>query len=189
VPWKYLNFFLADDMRLAEIGREYRAGRMLTGEVKKELIGVRAAPAGPRAAPCARCPAPPCVARQARMRAGLAPDARKPHMGLAPARHGPLRGKHTTWCAQELVSKRAGAAAAAHPRRRRARPRRVRWGARGRRGAQVLQALVAEHQAARARVTDEVLRQFTDVRPMPDLFAAARERAAALAADGPQAEK
>jgi hypothetical protein len=53
----------------------------------------------------------------------------------------------------------------------------------------VLQALVAEHQAARARVTDEVLRQFTDVRPMPDLFAAARERAAALAADGPQAEK
>ena len=59
----------------------------------------------------------------------------------------------------------------------------------GRHGAQVLQALVAEHQAARAKVTDEVLRQFTDVRPMPDLFASARARAAALAADGPQAEK
>ena len=41
VPWKYLNFFLDDDMRLREIGREYGAGRMLTGEVKKELIGVR----------------------------------------------------------------------------------------------------------------------------------------------------
>ena len=41
VPWKYLNFFLEDDMRLREIGREYGAGRMLTGEVKKELIGVR----------------------------------------------------------------------------------------------------------------------------------------------------
>jgi hypothetical protein len=31
VPWKYLNFFLEDDQRLAEIGREYGAGRMLTG--------------------------------------------------------------------------------------------------------------------------------------------------------------
>jgi len=57
VPWKYLNFFLEDDMRLAEIGREYRAGRMLTGEVKKELIGVRSRPASPSRAPCVRCPA------------------------------------------------------------------------------------------------------------------------------------
>ena len=31
VPWKYLNFFMEDDTRLAEIGREYGAGRMLTG--------------------------------------------------------------------------------------------------------------------------------------------------------------
>jgi tryptophanyl-tRNA synthetase len=40
VPWKYLNFFLEDDERLAEIGREYSSGRMLTGEIKAELIKV-----------------------------------------------------------------------------------------------------------------------------------------------------
>lgn len=38
VPWKYLNFFMEDDDKLAIIGREYGAGRMLTGEVKAELI-------------------------------------------------------------------------------------------------------------------------------------------------------
>jgi hypothetical protein len=32
VPWKYLNFFMEDDAKLATIGREYGAGRMLTGE-------------------------------------------------------------------------------------------------------------------------------------------------------------
>jgi hypothetical protein len=32
VPWKYLNFFLEDDARLAHIGAEYGSGRMLTGE-------------------------------------------------------------------------------------------------------------------------------------------------------------
>jgi hypothetical protein len=32
VPWKYLNFFMEDDEKLARIGREYGAGRMLTGE-------------------------------------------------------------------------------------------------------------------------------------------------------------
>jgi tryptophanyl-tRNA synthetase len=31
VPWKYLNFFMEDDDKLATIGREYGAGRMLTG--------------------------------------------------------------------------------------------------------------------------------------------------------------
>lgn len=31
VPWKYLNFFMEDDKKLAHIGREYGAGRMLTG--------------------------------------------------------------------------------------------------------------------------------------------------------------
>jgi hypothetical protein len=31
VPWKYLNFFMEDDAKLADIGREYGAGRMLTG--------------------------------------------------------------------------------------------------------------------------------------------------------------
>jgi len=34
VPWKYLNFFMEDDTKLAQIGREYGAGRMLTGEVE-----------------------------------------------------------------------------------------------------------------------------------------------------------
>ena len=38
MPWKYLNFFLDDDAKLQTIGREYGAGRMFTGEVKKELI-------------------------------------------------------------------------------------------------------------------------------------------------------
>jgi hypothetical protein len=33
VPWKYLNFFMEDDAKLATIGREYGAGRMLTGEL------------------------------------------------------------------------------------------------------------------------------------------------------------
>ena len=41
VPWKYLNFFLDDDERLAWIGAEYGAGRMLTGEIKAELIQAR----------------------------------------------------------------------------------------------------------------------------------------------------
>ena len=40
VPWKYLNFFLEDDARLEAIGREYGAGRMLTGDVKAELVTV-----------------------------------------------------------------------------------------------------------------------------------------------------
>ena len=41
VPWKYLNFFLDDDKKLEYIGREYQAGRMLTGEIKAELVQVR----------------------------------------------------------------------------------------------------------------------------------------------------
>ena len=42
VPWKYLNFFLDDDKRLADIGQRYARGdeTMLTGHVKGELIGV-----------------------------------------------------------------------------------------------------------------------------------------------------
>ena len=31
VPWKYLNFFMEDDNKLARIGEEYGSGRMLTG--------------------------------------------------------------------------------------------------------------------------------------------------------------
>jgi tryptophanyl-tRNA synthetase len=40
VSYEWLTFFLEDDERLAEIGTEYSSGRMLTGDVKKELIGV-----------------------------------------------------------------------------------------------------------------------------------------------------
>ena len=41
VPWKYLNFFLEDDQRLKQIGEDYGSGKMLTGEVKAELITVK----------------------------------------------------------------------------------------------------------------------------------------------------
>lgn len=40
VSWKYLNFFLEDDARLAEVGQLYGSGQMLTGEIKAELIQV-----------------------------------------------------------------------------------------------------------------------------------------------------
>ncbi|KAF3781006.1 Tryptophan--tRNA ligase [Nymphaea thermarum] len=40
IPIKYLGFFLDDDAELESIRREYEAGRMLTGEVKKRLIEV-----------------------------------------------------------------------------------------------------------------------------------------------------
>jgi tryptophanyl-tRNA synthetase len=38
VPYQYLRFFLEDDERLKQIGDDYAAGRLLTGEVKKILI-------------------------------------------------------------------------------------------------------------------------------------------------------
>jgi tryptophanyl-tRNA synthetase len=40
VSWKWLNFFMEDDEKLAEIGREYGSGRMLSGEIKAELSKV-----------------------------------------------------------------------------------------------------------------------------------------------------
>lgn len=40
IPVKYLSFFLDDDAELENIKKEYGAGRMLTGEVKKRLIEV-----------------------------------------------------------------------------------------------------------------------------------------------------
>lgn len=40
VSYEWLTFFLESDERLAEITRDYASGAMLTGEVKKELIGV-----------------------------------------------------------------------------------------------------------------------------------------------------
>ena len=40
VSYEWLTFFLDDDERLAEIARDYSSGAMLTGDVKKELIGV-----------------------------------------------------------------------------------------------------------------------------------------------------
>lgn len=40
VSYMYLSFFLEDDARLEEIRQEYSSGRMLTGELKAELIKV-----------------------------------------------------------------------------------------------------------------------------------------------------
>ena len=40
VPWAWLQFFMKDDVELAEIGRAYGAGEMLSGEIKAKLIGV-----------------------------------------------------------------------------------------------------------------------------------------------------
>lgn len=40
IPWKWLNFFLEDDAKLKHIEIEYGSGRMLTGEIKAELISV-----------------------------------------------------------------------------------------------------------------------------------------------------
>lgn len=40
VSYMYLSFFLEDDARLEEIRQEYSSGKMLTGELKAELIKV-----------------------------------------------------------------------------------------------------------------------------------------------------
>lgn len=40
VSYQYLKFFMEDDKRLEEIRQDYSSGRMLTGELKKELIAV-----------------------------------------------------------------------------------------------------------------------------------------------------
>ena len=37
VAYQYLTFFMEDDERLAEIGRDYQSGKMMTGQVKAEL--------------------------------------------------------------------------------------------------------------------------------------------------------
>ena len=40
VAYQYLTFFLEDDEKLAQIGKDYAAGRITTGEVKATLIEV-----------------------------------------------------------------------------------------------------------------------------------------------------
>lgn len=40
VSWKWLNFFMEDDKKLAQIGEDYASGRLLTGEIKAILIEV-----------------------------------------------------------------------------------------------------------------------------------------------------
>ena len=40
VSYQWLTFFLEDDQKLEHIRQEYSSGRMLTGEIKKELIDV-----------------------------------------------------------------------------------------------------------------------------------------------------
>ena len=38
VPYQYLSFFLPDDAKLQHLHDEYQAGRLLSGEMKRELI-------------------------------------------------------------------------------------------------------------------------------------------------------
>nr|XP_054757551.1 tryptophan--tRNA ligase, cytoplasmic-like [Lytechinus pictus] len=40
ISYQYLTFFLEDDARLAQIKEEYSSGRMMTGELKRELVVV-----------------------------------------------------------------------------------------------------------------------------------------------------
>lgn len=40
ISYQYLRFFLEDDEKLKEIAEKYSTGKMLTGEIKKELIKV-----------------------------------------------------------------------------------------------------------------------------------------------------
>ena len=40
IPYHYLKFFLDDDEKLKQIGDDYGSGKMLSGEVKKILIGL-----------------------------------------------------------------------------------------------------------------------------------------------------
>lgn len=41
VSFMYLTFFLDDDEKLEEIRQQYSSGKMLTGELKAELIKVQ----------------------------------------------------------------------------------------------------------------------------------------------------
>jgi len=40
ISYQYLSFFLDDDEKLARLGSEYRSGKLLSGELKAELINV-----------------------------------------------------------------------------------------------------------------------------------------------------
>ncbi len=40
ISYRYLEFFLDDDEKLADIGKRYQSGQMLTGEIKGELANV-----------------------------------------------------------------------------------------------------------------------------------------------------
>ena len=40
VSYEWMRYFMESDERLAEVGRDYASGALLTGEVKKELIGI-----------------------------------------------------------------------------------------------------------------------------------------------------
>ncbi|CAG2164324.1 unnamed protein product [Oppiella nova] len=40
IAFQYMNFFLEDDNRLEQIRSEYSSGQLLTGDLKKELIGI-----------------------------------------------------------------------------------------------------------------------------------------------------
>jgi tryptophanyl-tRNA synthetase len=46
VPWAWLQFFMEDDARLAQIGADYGSGKLLSGEVKGVLAEVLCAMVG-----------------------------------------------------------------------------------------------------------------------------------------------
>jgi hypothetical protein len=132
VPWKYLNFFLDDDAKLQTIGREYGAGRMFTGEVKKELIQVSAGV-------CSQCLAR-FVIRSARFGILLVNHLINTMDALAVLM---LAQAFRQCVVTTLVSNFL---------------------------LQVVSDIVQRHQAARARVTDDVVDAFMAVRSMPHLF-------------------
>jgi hypothetical protein len=121
VAYQYLSFFLEDDDELKRIGDEYKAGRMLTGEVKKILIDtltVRCAAPAPSFPPpthpfthppthpaSARFLSPGCCCRPHRTRACaflLAPLCRAvcPHrLGVLPHTYTPhIHPTPRVWC-------------------------------------------------------------------------------------------
>ena len=68
VSYEYLRFFLEDDEELARIGADYKAGRMLTGEVKARLVDVLA----------------PMVAEHQKKRADVTNEVVKAYMSVRP---------------------------------------------------------------------------------------------------------
>lgn len=70
VSYRFLSFFLEDDDRLAQIREDYGAGKMLSGEIKKELIDILQ----------------PIVAHHQKMRAKVTDDVMEQYFKIRPLR-------------------------------------------------------------------------------------------------------